>query len=73
MAEKKLMLFHPDSPGMRVPVMRGWLGRLVKPADFATTSEVLTYYRALELVTSRDYRGCVEREHASGVKEGHRG
>ena len=40
-----LVLWHPDSPGMRVPVRRSWLGRLFKPADFATLGEVLAYYR----------------------------
>jgi hypothetical protein len=44
------LLWHPDSPGMRVPVRRSWLGRLFKPVEFATVGEVLTYYRALELV-----------------------
>lgn len=67
MAAKKLLLWHPDSPGMRVPVMRGWLGRLLKPAEFATAGEVLAYYQALELVTTRGLRETKEREHASGV------
>jgi hypothetical protein len=48
--ERLLLLWHPDSPGMRVPVRRGWLGRLFKPAEFATLGEVIAYHQALELV-----------------------
>ena len=70
MGGEKKLLWHPDSPGVRVPVVRGWLGRLFKPAEFATTGEVLAYYRALELVTTRSYRESKEREHASSVPDG---
>ena len=49
MAEQLMLLWHPDSPGMRVPVRRGWIGRLLKPAEFATFGEVLAFYRALDL------------------------
>ena len=45
-----LLLWDPESPGMRVPVRRGFFGRLFKPSDFATISECLAYYRALRLV-----------------------
>jgi hypothetical protein len=37
----KLRLFHPDSPGMRVNVERGWLKRLLYPKDFATLGEAV--------------------------------
>lgn len=40
------LLWHPESPGMRVPVRTLWFRR----RDFATLSEVLRYYRAVELV-----------------------
>ncbi|MHB1125253.1 MAG: hypothetical protein ACYC0T_21395 [Ramlibacter sp.] len=45
MAVRELLLWHPDSPGVRVPVRRGVLGRLFKPRDFATLGEVLSYHR----------------------------
>lgn len=34
-------LFHPDSPGVRVTVMRSWFGRLFYSNDFATLGECL--------------------------------
>lgn len=37
-------LYHPDSPGVRVLVVRGFWGRLLKPKDFATLSEVQVYW-----------------------------
>lgn len=36
-------LFHPDSPGERVWVVRSTLGWLLKPRDFATLEEVEVY------------------------------
>jgi len=36
-------LWHPESPGVRVLVVRGFLDRLFKPKDFATLSEVILY------------------------------
>jgi len=41
---KGFLLFHPESPGMRIPVVRNWWQRLLYPKDFATLSEVLFYY-----------------------------
>lgn len=38
---KALWLWHPESPGGRVLVVRGWLGRLLKPRDFATLGEAI--------------------------------
>lgn len=38
---KAMWLFHPESPGMRVLVVRGWLGRLLKPREFATLGEAI--------------------------------
>lgn len=35
------LLWHPDSPGVRVKVTRTWIGRVFKPTAFATLSEVL--------------------------------
>lgn len=37
-------LFHPECPGTRVLVVRTFLGRLLKPKDFATLSEVAVYH-----------------------------
>lgn len=34
-------IWHPESPGMKVWVVRGFWGRLFKSRDFATLSEVL--------------------------------
>lgn len=45
----RLTVFHPESPGMRVPVVRGFWGRLFKPRHFATDSEVSRYYDVLHL------------------------
>lgn len=36
---RKQWLWHPESPGMKVLVVRTWIGRLLKPRDFATVSE----------------------------------
>lgn len=36
---RKQWLWHPDSPGMKVLVVRTWVGRLFKPRDFATIHE----------------------------------
>lgn len=40
---KAMWLWHPDSPGMRVLVVRGWLGRLLKPREFATLGEAIDH------------------------------
>ena len=40
--------FHPYSPGIRIPVTRGFWGRLVKPRQFATMGEVIRYHLAKE-------------------------
>ena len=34
-------LWHPESPGKKVTITRTWLGRLVKPACFATLGECM--------------------------------
>lgn len=36
---KKLILWHPESPGMRVTVKRNWLQRLIYPKLFASLCE----------------------------------
>ena len=38
---KTAVLWHPESPGMKVTVTRSWIGRLLKPTAFATLSEAL--------------------------------
>ena len=40
---RAMWLLHPDSPGMRVLVVRGWLGRLLKPREFATLGEAIDH------------------------------
>lgn len=36
-------VWHPESPGMRVWVVRGFWGRVFKPADWATLAEASEY------------------------------
>ena len=36
---RKQWLYHPDSPGMKVLVVRTWVGRMLKPRAFATVYE----------------------------------
>jgi hypothetical protein len=38
---KSEVLFHPESPGIRVNVTRSWMGRIFKPSAFANLGEVL--------------------------------
>ena len=38
---KKLILFHPESPGMKIIVYRTFLGGLFKDSDFATLNETI--------------------------------
>lgn len=42
------LLWHPDSPGMRVPVRLTWYRR--RPSGFATIGDTLRYHRARALV-----------------------
>lgn len=42
---KAIWLFHPDAPGDHVLVVRGWLGRLLKPREFATLGEAIDHSR----------------------------
>ena len=35
----KQWLWHPDSPGVKVLVVRTWIGRMFKPSYFATLGE----------------------------------
>ncbi len=37
-------LHHPESPGIRVFVVRTWLGWFLKPRYFATYQEVQEHY-----------------------------
>lgn len=39
--KRKIILWHPDSPGIKVTVYRGWIKRLFYPREFATLSETL--------------------------------
>lgn len=40
---KYFWLFHPESPGERVLVVRGFFARLFRPKHFATLDEVTAY------------------------------
>ena len=51
----KLLLWHPDSPGVRVPVIRNRLQMLLYPKYFATLGEALKYYKAIELVRRKGF------------------
>lgn len=48
MRDRVVLLWHPDSPGIRVPVRLTWWR--FRPSGFATISDVLRYYRARDLV-----------------------
>lgn len=40
---KAQWLMHPESPGMRVVVVRGFWGRLFKSGNLVTLSETIDY------------------------------
>lgn len=42
-------LWHPDSSGMYVIVVRGFWGRLLKPRHFATLHEAIVYSKLTQL------------------------
>lgn len=44
--KRTLSVWHPESPGIRLNVRRGFWGRLFKPRDFATLGEVIAAHRA---------------------------
>ena len=55
MADRFLILWHPDSPGARVPVRVGLLRRLgLRRSPFATLGETVAFYRALTLVRAAE-------------------
>ena len=39
--KKKLVLFDPESPGMKVVVYRGWFKQIFWPSAFATLGEAM--------------------------------
>jgi len=39
--KRKLILWHPESPGEKIIVYRGFLKRLFYPSAFATLTETL--------------------------------
>jgi len=41
MSKKEMVVFHPDSPGVRVVVRRNWIQRLLFPKHFATLIEAI--------------------------------
>lgn len=45
MSNRRMELWHPESPGMRVIVTRGWFKRLFYSKDFATLSESIDAHR----------------------------
>ncbi len=49
-------LLHPESPGVRVLVVRNLWQRLVRPDRFATTEEVQRYWAFLD--AWRDHGSC---------------
>lgn len=67
-AKKLLQLFHPDSPGTKVWVMRGWWGQRFYPRHFATLPECETYR---ELTRYLDHwRTCYCRTKGAGNPDG---
>ena len=47
---KGMWLFDPESPGVKVFVVRGMWGRLLKPRHFATPREVEVYHQFVRRV-----------------------
>jgi len=47
---KSFLLWHPDSPGMKVPVVRTWWQQLLYNAEFATLSEAIKWNRYCEVL-----------------------
>lgn len=37
---KEMILWHPESPGMKVTVRRNWFQRLIYNKDFASINEI---------------------------------
>lgn len=52
-------LFHPDSPGLRVYVVRSWLGWLIKDPQFATHAEVKKHTLFIRAARIHPPRGVV--------------
>lgn len=78
MAKHIMQLWHPDSPGMKVWVMRGWWARKFFPKGIATLWECQEYkafnehmmfhVEILGLVGKKDPDGpLVYKRNASGV------
>ena len=40
---KKVNVWHPESPGVRLTVYRNWFQRLFYPKHFATLGEAIKY------------------------------
>lgn len=49
-ADDVQILWHPESPGMRVYVIRNWWQKLFYPEEFATLGESIKYSDAIKLV-----------------------
>ena len=45
---KAMKLFHRESPGSVIPVVRTWWEQKTRSRDFATGDEVLFYYKFKE-------------------------
>ena len=52
---KGFWLWHPDSSGEKVYVVRGWLARMLYPQDFATVRECETYAAFLKGLFHEQY------------------
>lgn len=42
---KASILWHPESPGMKVAVVRSWWQRCIYPKEFATLNETIKDYK----------------------------
>ena len=45
---RAMKVFHPESPGEYIPVVRNWFQRLLYPKYFATSREISFYYKFRE-------------------------
>lgn len=54
MRKKVKLVWHPESPGMKMMVFRNWWQRLWRPKNFATLGEALRHAeRGLSLLDER--------------------
>lgn len=65
--KKKLLLLHPNSPGERVVVYRGWFKQLFWPKAFATLGETMKSVQ-IDITKSDRFVQHIQRHLAPGEK-----